>query len=347
MWRYLSDIGMALHKRSPPRASPINPDFKLKIPSTIATSKGDIQLVFYTPRGYSKPNHKNGQRPDKKYSVILNFHRGGFTICRASDDVVWARAVNAQVDAVVISVEYRLAPEYPFPTAVEDGVDAVLYVMDHADELGLDANRIGLSGFSAGGNMAFSVPLKLHEELNRRKEAKMKSVDENENGDSQELRRPSSSALENGILVTCSWYPSLDYTRSRDNRRKTSIRPDKNLPKFFTDLFDASYLYPTSSISLDSPYLSPGVAPTPLLQAALPHHILLYTCEWDQLLSEGEDFRRRLEGEVGGREVRYVRIGEAVHGFDRSPNPFWRDPRVDMHYRDACKKLREVFYGND
>lgn len=343
---------MALHKQCHPR--PAGPDFRQKIPSTISTSKGDIELFFYTPKGYPKPETKAGkhERHDesvsmsegKTYPVIISFHGGGFTIGRATDDVRWARAVNEQVDAVVVSVEYRLAPEYPFPTGVEDGADAVLYLMDHAEELHLDAKNIAISGFSAGGNMAFTVPIRMQEELRKRREfLENNSNDSDVKIDSPAVRLPRN---EGRISCICAWYPSLDFTRTRAERRKTVTRPEKALPKFFTDLFDASYLYPSSSLTLDSPYLSPGVAPSSLLVSALPNDILMYTCEWDELLAEGERFRERLEGELG-KELRYTNVKGVVHAFDKSPNPLWQDPKIDVLYKDACGHLSRVFYGND
>ena len=60
---------------------------------------------------------------------------------------------------MVVSVGYRRAPEAPFPAAVDDGVDALLYLSRHAPELGLDVSRVVLSGFSAGGNLTVTVPL--------------------------------------------------------------------------------------------------------------------------------------------------------------------------------------------
>merc|ERR1712000_735616 len=72
---------------------------------------------------------------------------------------------------------------------------------------------------------------------------------------------------------------------------------------FFTQLFDASYLYPPHSASLSDPYLSPGVAPDDMLRA-LPNDIIIYTCEWDGLRAEAERFKERLTQALEKR-VRY------------------------------------------
>ena len=93
--------------------------------------------------------------------VVVNFHGGGFTLGTATDDCRWAQCVLEDADAVMVSVSYRLAPEYPFPAAVDDGVESLVYLSTHAAELGLDMTRVALSGFSAGGNLAVTVPLRL------------------------------------------------------------------------------------------------------------------------------------------------------------------------------------------
>ncbi|KFY31879.1 hypothetical protein V493_00718 [Pseudogymnoascus sp. VKM F-4281 (FW-2241)] len=96
------------------------------------------------------------------------------------------------------------------------------------------------------------------------------------------------------VVVIMSWYPATDFaTNTREERRKTNIRPDQELPEFFTQLFDASYLYPPHGVSLSDPYLSPGVAPDDILRA-LPEDIIICTCEWDGLRAETERFKERL-----------------------------------------------------
>lgn len=116
-----------------------------------------MKLCFYTPKRYAEQ-----KRAGHRYPVVVNFHGGGFCIGTATDDARWARAVVEGADSVVVSVEYRLAPEAPFPAAVDDGVRALQYLEDHAAELALDVSRVSLSGFSSGGNLAFTVPLRRH-----------------------------------------------------------------------------------------------------------------------------------------------------------------------------------------
>ncbi|PMD41245.1 alpha/beta-hydrolase [Hyaloscypha variabilis F] len=155
IWRALMAVGMKFHKFAEPR--PPHPNFKIVIPSRLSPRGGTFKLVFYVPDSYLTT-------PDAyRFPVVVNFHGGGFTLGTGTDDARWASTVVNLVDAVFVSVEYRLAPEYPFSVGVEDGTDALIYLASHAEELCLDPHRIALSGFSAGGNFAFTVPLMLHD----------------------------------------------------------------------------------------------------------------------------------------------------------------------------------------
>ena len=339
----------------------------------------------FTELGQSLRRRSMSARRWGGYPLIVNFHGGGFTLGQPGDDARWCNTVVDECHAVVVSVDYRLAPECAFPTAVEDGVDAVLYLHNHAEELGIDTEKIALSGFSSGGNMAFTVPLRLHDEISgfqrddlppnnpEAVSATQHEVHDAGNASTsdpptadgtvrmldpesppsspprQQKRTTIESVAEShtnlpNIKLRCiiSWYPSLDYTRTREQRRATCARKDQELPALFTDLFDESYLHPPT-INLDSPYLSPGVAPTALLKAALPEEIIMHTCEWDMLLDEGQAFRDRLQSEEIGKKVWYKMVENVPHGWDKAPNPWKPTPGVREHYLRACKEMRRVF----
>lgn len=327
-WRVLMGLGMFFHRLAPPRPPKYN--FVRTIPSTISGKPGNIDLYFYVPMGYGtqkqlwkdRPASDDGEREsvDKGkqrsssigslghnlrrrgssakrwggYPVVLNFHGGGFTLGSPMDDARWCSTVVDECNAVVISVDYRLAPECPFPTAVEDGVDAVIWVHQNADELGIDPNKIALSGFSSGANMACTVPLRLWDEMmgfpreddtvrpnqvpnpvsksdnpyDSSPESSTSKLPQNDGSRVQLLdpaqpppplqRGPATKhnmEVRETVLKQVSdislraivpWYPSLDYTRSREQRRATCSRKDQELPALFTDLFDESYV-PTLS----------------------------------------------------------------------------------------------------
>jgi acetyl esterase len=87
------------------------------------------------------------------------FHGGGFVICNLDTHDRACRMLANASGCVVISVDYRLAPEHRFPAAAEDAYSATRYVAEHAGEFGIDPNRIAVGGDSAGANLATVVAL--------------------------------------------------------------------------------------------------------------------------------------------------------------------------------------------
>ncbi|MEV6015811.1 MULTISPECIES: alpha/beta hydrolase [unclassified Streptomyces] len=110
----------------------------------------DVSLLVITPVGPAE----QGPRP-----VIYHSHGGGMVLGtnRAGVEVVleWAR----ELDAVVVSVEYRLAPEHPYPAGVEDVYAGLLWTARHAAELGGDPGRVVVAGASAGGGLTAALAL--------------------------------------------------------------------------------------------------------------------------------------------------------------------------------------------
>jgi hypothetical protein len=129
------------------------------------------------------------------------------------------------VGAVVVSVDYRLAPDHSFPVVVKDVVEAVLYLSEHAEELGLDVYNFALSGFSDGGNMAFSVPLRLHAEV----QASQKGQDADTNS-VYSGSKIHGEVIAGTIKAIVAWYPSVDFTRPRPGREAVPLRPVLMMP---------------------------------------------------------------------------------------------------------------------
>jgi acetyl esterase len=92
--------------------------------------------------------------------VLVYYHGGGFTIGSPATHDGLCRELARLARCAVISVDYRLAPEHRFPTAVEDAWGALCWVRDHAPSLGLDAQRIAVGGDSAGGTLAAVTALR-------------------------------------------------------------------------------------------------------------------------------------------------------------------------------------------
>jgi acetyl esterase/lipase len=103
-------------------------------------------------------------RPDEAHGAIVWLHGGGFVMGTLDTEHPWAARLANLSGAVVISVEYRLAPENPFPAAFDDAYAVLTWAAEHAAELGVDADRIAVGGHSAGGGLAAAVALKARDE---------------------------------------------------------------------------------------------------------------------------------------------------------------------------------------
>ncbi len=91
--------------------------------------------------------------------VVVFFHGGGWALGGLNGYDAICRRIAGENGALVVSVDYRLAPEHPYPAAVEDAYDATCWVAEHAADLGASANKLIVMGDSAGGNLAAVVSL--------------------------------------------------------------------------------------------------------------------------------------------------------------------------------------------
>lgn len=113
---------------------------------TIDGPAGPLALRFYTPRGLT------GESP-----ALLFFHGGGWIYGDLESHDATCRVLAEEAQVRVVAVDYRLAPEAPFPAAVEDSLAAWTWLTEHAGALGIDPSRIAVGGDSAGGNLAAIV----------------------------------------------------------------------------------------------------------------------------------------------------------------------------------------------
>lgn len=113
---------------------------------------GAVRLRLYTPEG-SGP-----------FPLMMFFHGSGFVLCSLDTHDGMCRNLAAGIGCVVVSVDYRLAPEHKFPKGLDDCLAATRWAADHAAELGIDPARIMVAGDSAGGNMAAVTALRLRDE---------------------------------------------------------------------------------------------------------------------------------------------------------------------------------------
>jgi acetyl esterase len=235
------------------------------------TIPGGVPIRIYEPATRAGP--ANEPAPG-----VLYFHGGGWVLCDLDSHDGMCRRVANELGAVVVSVDYRLAPEHKFPAAIDDGYTALAWLAAHADELRIDKGRIAIAGDSAGGNVAAVV--------------------------AQMSRDRGGPALAFQLLI----YPVIDSSAERNDRPS---RSDNAVGYFLTlaqmEWYRAQYL-PDEAAGED-PLVSPHLAPS---LVGLPPACVV-TAEMDLLRDEGEDYGRALE--AVGVDVTIHRAPGMFHGF--------------------------------
>jgi acetyl esterase len=131
--------------------SPEAPELESAKDIAIPAPHGSIPARLYTPKTLRK---KNGFAP-----CLVFLHGGGWVIGNIETHDVACRKLAHEGELLVLSVDYRLAPEHRFPAAVDDAITATKWAADNAQQLGIDASRLLVGGDSAGGNMAAVVTI--------------------------------------------------------------------------------------------------------------------------------------------------------------------------------------------
>ena len=216
-------------------------------------------------------NAPGGIRP-----ALVYFHGGGFVFGNIDTHDAVCRALAKESDAIVISVDYRLAPEHPFPAAVEDSHAAVQWIAANAGKLGIDQSRISVGGDSAGGNLATIVAMR--------------------------CRDAGGPALASQLLL----YPVTDLS-SFDTPSQRDFAENYFLTRSAMQWFTGHYL--GAAGRADHPEVSPFLAPN---VAGLPPALVI-TAEFDPLRDEGEAYAERLR--QAGVPVTVSRYPGMIHGF--------------------------------
>ncbi|MHC1561124.1 alpha/beta hydrolase [Actinomycetospora sp. C-140] len=188
--------------------------------------------------------------------VVVNFHGGGGTLGNLDQSDWLCAHVASRVGALVVSVDYRLAPEHPFPAGRDDGYAAVTWAAREAAALGARPDRLAVMGDSAGGNLAAGVCL---------------------------LAREAGPVIDAQVLL----YPALDLTFERPSVGRFAAGPV--LTRTDMEVFRAHYLGPAGDPTdpMVSPLLAPDVADLP--------PALVVTAAVDPLHDDGADYARRLD----------------------------------------------------
>lgn len=212
--------------------------------------------------------------------VVVNFHGGGWVSGDVRQSEWWASSVAAEAGVVVVSVEYRLAPEHPFPIPAEDCYGATVWVHEHAADLGVDPGTISVMGDSSGGNLAAAVSLM--------------------------ARDRSGPPIALQILLYPSVLLGADYPSETENANAPILgKADlDNTPKLY---------FHNSDREMSDPYASPIKAES---HADLPP-ALIQTAQFDPLRDHGYVYAKALRAD--GVQVRHTNYVDGVHGYISLP----------------------------
>jgi acetyl esterase len=247
--------------------NPEPPELKSVDQLPIPVPYGSIPARIYTPKVLRQAN---GLAP-----CLVFFHGGGWVIGDLDTHDVACRKLAEDGQLIVISVDYRRAPEHKFPAAVDDAIAATEWIAAHAKELGIDAARLSVGGDSAGGNLAAVVTIA--------------------------ARDGNGPAISGQVLI----YPSTDFamTHPSHSEPETSILLTHSVIKWFCN----HYLNGTTDTQ--DWRASPARAET---LAGLPPAYVL-TAGADPLRDEGDEYARRLK--EAGVAVTYRYFPGQFHGF--------------------------------
>ncbi len=225
---------------------------------------GEIPIRVYTPE------------TPAPHAGLVYFHGGGWVLCDLDTHDVPCAAIARRAGAVVVSVDYRLAPEHKFPAAVTDCYAATAWVAENAGKLGIDRNRICVGGDSAGGNLAAVVALK-----------------------SRDANGPK-------IALQAMVYPATDLS-SFETASYLEFAEGYQLTKIEMEWFRDMYLaYPEDARNPDaSPFLARDLRGLP--------PALVITAECDPLRDEGEAYAKRLQDSAV--PVTRTRYAGMIHPF--------------------------------
>lgn len=225
---------------------------------------GQIPIRIYTPEGAENA------------PVIIYYHGGGWVVGNIDTHDALTRELANRSSSIVVSVDYRLAPENPFPAAVEDAYATLEWVSQNAESLGGDPSMIAVAGDSAGGNLAAVVSL----------------MSRDKNG----------PAIKFQALI----YPATNlYTM--DTESHNNFAEGFFLSKEGMEWFRSQYL-PRKEDWTD-PHASPLLAKD---HSNLPPAIVI-TAQFDPLRDEGEAYAEKLK--QAGVPVKLTRYDGMIHGF--------------------------------
>ncbi len=247
--------------------NPEPPELAKVAPLSIPAPHGAIEARRYVPKKLRKAD---GLAPG-----LVFFHGGGWVIGDLDSHDVVCRKLADQGELIVISVDYRLAPEHKFPAAVEDAITATQWIANNACALGIDAGRLSVGGDSAGGTLAAVVAIA--------------------------ARDGNGPAIAGQVLI----YPATDFAMAHPSHREpeTSVLLTHSVIKWFCNH------YLNGAADIHDWRASPARAAT--LIGLPPAYVL--TAGADPLRDEGDEYAERLK--TAGVPVTYRHFAGQFHGF--------------------------------
>lgn len=231
---------------------------------TIPGPAGELPIRIYTPEGPGP------------FPALVYFHGGGFVVGSLASGDPTCRALCHGASCVVVSVEYRLAPEHKFPAATDDCLAATRWLAAHAAELNADPARLAVAGESSGGNLAAVTALRLRDE--------------------------GGPALRGQLLI----YPVADY-HTPPTPSYIANADGYLLTRAMMVWFWGHYL--SDAGEANHPHAAPLRAPD---LSGLPAALVI-TAEFDPLRDEGERYAERLQ--QAGVPTQLARYDGMIHGF--------------------------------
>jgi acetyl esterase len=241
--------------------------FQIRDEMIKVSGDGEIVLRIYRPI------------EGKVLPLLLYFHGGGFVVGDLESHDSTCRRLAKQNECVVVAVDYRLAPEYPFPIPCEDCYEATVWAVKNANSLGVNPERVAVMGDSAGGNLATVVAMMARD--------------------------------RKGPIISCQVliYPTTDASKSMPSIE--SLKDGYLLTREMIHWFSKNYCGHEND--LRQSYLSPLFA-TNLTN--LPTALII-TAEFDPLKDEGEAYARKLK--ENGNHVVFKEYVGMIHVFFQMP----------------------------
>lgn len=319
---------LALRFTSPDGPHPI----VLKIPSR---GHHVIPIYVFIPSNEILSQYENGESA-LRVPVLLDFHGGGFVLGSCQEQAPFCAQLARELGCIAISVDYRLGPYSTFPAALEDGEDVLNAVLTpgspgyselregirfHMDEhymrkTELDCNRVAVSGFSAGGNIALNLVM---------------------NMGPPQLDKPWPCPFPPDYpnpIPALLYYTAVDCRKRPSERAKAAAQDHAS--KIIVGSLDLENKLMNAYMTAEqagSVRGSPGLAPVEnggLHEKARP---LLILAERDSLTAQNEEWFEKVVAAGRGKDIRIEKYMGVSHGWTQFP-----DAWIDHHARDTKKE---------